>query len=93
MFDSSCNLPTDENHRHTALSFFIGARLENNPGQSGASIYTKDLFTSHDFAFRKIVIEVLHGRAADASLMALKNMALYEYRKSETGQGWTAKAL
>ena len=37
---------------------FRGVRLEENWSHSGASIYTKELFTSQDFDFRKIVIEV-----------------------------------
>ena len=57
---------------------FPGVRLEDNPTHSGGSVYTKELFTSEDFDFRKIIIEVTCKGTADASLMALKQINKFQ---------------
>ena len=54
------------------FGLFPGVRLEEKWSHPGTSVYTKELFTSEDFDFRKIVIEVISSGSADASLMALK---------------------
>ena len=54
------------------FGLFPGVRLEEKWSHPGTSVYTKELFTSEDFDFRKIVIEVISRGSADASLMALK---------------------
>ena len=40
--------------------------------------FVKELFNSKDFDFRKIIIEVLYGGSADASLMALKTINKFQ---------------
>ena len=66
------------------FGLFPGVRLEEKWSHPGTSVYTKEVFNSKDFDFRKIVIEVISSGSADASLMALK--------KINTFQGLVSKA-